>query len=180
MDVPRPRKWPLVKVFQVVSPSARDGSNPIRYFPSWGQFSSISVSHIPNSFLKYQISSTELSCLNISVITSSEILLILGQSNDRRFPIFLQQVRCSIIISSFWTGLNPSIRALHTFTSTGMTASAPYVRENGVSLVDLRGVVRYAHKTLGSFSAQLPLAPSNLLFNPFRIALLTALACPLL
>ena len=88
--------------------------------------------------------------------------------------------RCSIIISSFWTGLNPSIRALHTFTSTGMTASAPYVRENGVSLVDLRGVVRYAHKTLGSFSAQLPLAPSNVLFNPFRIALLTALACPLL
>ena len=84
------------------------------------------------------------------------------------------------LISSFWTGLNPPILALHMFTSAGMTASAPYVKENGVSPVDLWGVVRYAHKTLGSSLAQLLLALSNLLFNPFRIALLTASACPLL
>ena len=88
--------------------------------------------------------------------------------------------RCSTIISSLWTGLNPSIRALHMFTSAGMTTSVPYVKENGVSPVDLWGVVRYAHKTLGSSSAQLPLALSNLLFNPLRIVLLTALAYPLL
>ena len=88
--------------------------------------------------------------------------------------------RCSTIISSFWTGLNPSICALHTFTSAGMTASTPYVGENGVFLVDLRGVVQYAHKTLGNSSTQLPLAPSNLLFNPFKIALLTASAYQLL
>ena len=88
--------------------------------------------------------------------------------------------RCSTIISSFWTGLNPLIRVLHTFTSASMMAYAPYVKENGVSLVDLRGVVRYAHKTLGNSSAQLPLAPSNLLFNLFKIALLTASAYPLL
>ena len=61
--------------------------------------------------------------------------------------------RRSTIISSFWPGLNPSIRVLHMFTSDGITASASYVRENVVSLVDLRGVVRYAHKTLGSSSA---------------------------
>ena len=88
--------------------------------------------------------------------------------------------RCSTIISSLWTGLNPSIHALHMFTLAGRTASAPYVRENGVSPMDLRGVIRYAHKTLGSSLAQLPLTPSNLLFNPLRIALLAASACPLL
>ena len=55
-----------------------------------------------------------------------------------------------------------------------MTASAPYVRENGVSPVDLLGVVQYAHKTLGSSSAHLPLVLSNLFFNPFTIALLVA------
>ena len=79
-----------------------------------------------------------------------------------------------------WMGLNPSIYALHMFTSAGITASAPYVRENGVSLVDLQGVVRYAHKTLGNSSAQLPLASSSLIFNPIKIVLLIALACPLL
>ena len=85
----------------------------------------------------------------------------------------------STIISSFWTGSNPSTRALHRFTMTGITASALYVRENGVSPMDLWGVIQYAHKTLGSSLAQLPLAPSNLLFNPFKIVLLMASACPL-
>ena len=59
----------------------------------------------------------------------------------------------STIISSFWMGSNPSIRVLHMFTSASITASAPYVRENRVSPVDLRDVVRYAHKTLGNSSA---------------------------
>ena len=86
----------------------------------------------------------------------------------------------STIISSFWTRSNLSIRALHMFTLVGITASASYVSENGVSPVDLRGVVRYVHKMLGSFSAQLPLAPSSLLFNPFKIVLLMASSCPLL
>ena len=53
-----------------------------------------------------------------------------------------------------------------------MTTSVMYVRENGVSLVDLLGVIQYAHKTLDSSSAHLPLIPSNLFFNPFTIALL--------
>ena len=78
MDVPWPRTWPLVKVFQVVSPSAHDRSNPVGSFQGWGQFLGISVSHISHGFSKYQISSTELSYLNISVITPSESLLILG------------------------------------------------------------------------------------------------------
>ena len=78
MDVPWPRNWPLVKVFQVVSPNTRDRSNPVGSFPGWGQFLGISVLHISHGFLKYQISCTELSYLNISVITLSESLLILG------------------------------------------------------------------------------------------------------
>ena len=78
MDVPRPRKWPLVKVFQVVSPGARDRSNPVGTFPGWDQFPSISVSPISHSCSKYQISSTEFFYLNISVITPSEFLLILS------------------------------------------------------------------------------------------------------
>ena len=61
-----------------------------------------------------------------------------------------------------------------------MTASAPYVRENGVSPVDLLRVVWYAQRTLGNSSAHLPLVPSNLFFNPFIMALLVALAWPLL
>ena len=76
--------------------------------------------------------------------------------------------------------LNSETHALHKLTSIGIMASAPYVRENRVSLVDLRGVIRYAQKTLGSSSAQLPFAPSSLLFRPFTITLFTASAWPLL
>ena len=87
---------------------------------------------------------------------------------------------CFSINSKFSTGPNPETWELHKFTSAGMTASASYVRENGVSPVDLLRVVRYAHRTLGNSSTHLPLAPSNLLFNPFTMALLVALAWPLL
>ena len=78
MDVPQLRKRPLVKVFQVVSPGARDRCNPVGSFLGLGQFPSISVSHISHSFSKYQISSIELPHLNISVVTLSNFLLILG------------------------------------------------------------------------------------------------------
>ena len=88
--------------------------------------------------------------------------------------------KCSTIIPSFRMGLNPSTRALHRFTSADITTSAPYVKENGVSPVDLLGVVRYAHNTLGNSSAHLPFASPNLFFNPFTIVLLMASACPLL
>ena len=60
---------------------------------------------------------------------------------------------CFSINSEFLARLNPKTGALHKFISDGMTASAPYVRENEVSLVDLLGVVRYAHRTLGNSSA---------------------------
>ena len=75
---------------------------------------------------------------------------------------------------------NSETRALHKFTSSNITASIPYVRENNVSPVNLLGVVRYAHRMLGNSSAHLPLIPSNLLFNLFTIVLLVALAYPLL
>ena len=85
-----------------------------------------------------------------------------------------------IINSEFMAGLNPETQALHKFTFVGMTAFAPYVTENGVSPVDLLGVVQQAYRTLGNSSAHPPLAPSNLLFNPFIMTLLVALAWPLL
>ena len=77
-------------------------------------------------------------------------------------------------------GLNPKTQALHKFTSAGMTASTPYVRENGVSPTDLLKVVQYAQRTLGNSSAYPPLAPSNLFFSPFIMALLVSSAWPLL
>ena len=87
---------------------------------------------------------------------------------------------CLTINSAFLAGENPKTQTLHKFISVGMTASAPYVRENGVSPVDLLGVVRYAHKTLGNSLAHLPLAPFNLFFNSFTMALLVASTWPLL
>ena len=87
---------------------------------------------------------------------------------------------CFTINSSFSVGTNPETRALHKFTLAGMTASILYIRENGVSPMDLLEVIWYAHKTLGSSSAHLPLVPSNLFFNLFTIALLVALAWLLL
>ena len=48
--------------------------------------------------------------------------------------------------------------------------------ENRDSPVDLLKVVWYAYRTLGNSSAHLPLAPSNLLLNPFTMALLVASA----
>ena len=61
-----------------------------------------------------------------------------------------------------------------------MTTSAPYVRENAISPIDLLEVVWYTHRTMGNSSAHLTLAPSNLLFNPFTTALLVASAWLLL
>ena len=87
---------------------------------------------------------------------------------------------CFIINSEFLARLNPETRALYKFTSAGMTTSAPYVRENRISPVDLLELAQYAHKTLGNSSAHLPLAPSNILFNPFTMALLVTSAWPLL
>nr|POE83316.1 hypothetical protein CFP56_39882 [Quercus suber] len=78
--------------------------------------------------------------------------------------------------SPFWVWSKPSTRALQRFTLAGITASALYVKENGVSPVDLLAVVRYVHKMLGSSSANLPFVPSNLFFSPLRITLLVASA----
>ena len=61
-------------------------------------------------------------------------------------------------------------------TSMSITASVLKVKETGVSLVGLLGVVWYAHNTLGSSLAHFPLAPSNLFFNPLTMALFVASA----
>ena len=84
------------------------------------------------------------------------------------------------INSEFLARVNLETRALHKFIFAGTTDSAPYFIENGVSLVVLFGIVRYAHRTLGNSSAHLLLAPSNLFFNSFTMALLVASAWSLL
>ena len=61
--------------------------------------------------------------------------------------------------------------------SNGITASAPYVIEKWVSLVDFRGVVRYIQRTCDSSSTHFPLASSNIFLSPFTMILLTASAC---
>ena len=43
--------------------------------------------------------------------------------------------------------------------STGMIASLLHASRNGVSLVGVLAVVRYAHRTLGSSFGQIPFAP---------------------
>ena len=56
----------------------------------------------------------------------------------------------------------------------GITTSAPYIIEKGVSPVEHRGMVRYAHNTLKSSSAHQPFKSSSLFFRPFTMDLLVA------
>ena len=52
------------------------------------------------------------------------------------------------INSEFFDGVKSETRALHKFISADITTFAPYVKENGVSPMDLLRVVQYAYKTL--------------------------------
>ena len=58
-----------------------------------------------------------------------------------------------------------------TDSSAGMTASDPYVRENGVSPVDERAVVRYDQRTPDSSSAHAPFAFCNRFFEVYMMVL---------
>ena len=64
--------------------------------------------------------------------------------------------------------------------SSGMTTSEPYASENGVSPVDLLGVVLKVHRILGNSSTHLSLASSSLFLIPSNTVLFDASACPLL
>ena len=78
------------------------------------------------------------------------------------------------------TGEKSEVLVLHKLISIGITTSAPYAKEYGVSHVDLRRVVLYAYNTFGNSSTHLPFVSSNLFFNLLTITLLVALAWPLL
>ena len=62
--------------------------------------------------------------------------------------------------------------------SRGTKISAPKVIEKGVSLMDLRGVVRYVKRTCGNSSTHFPFVSSSLFLSPLTMTLLTALAYP--
>lgn len=58
------------------------------------------------------------------------------------------------------------VRVVRIATSIGMTASVPYTRRKGVSLVGVRTVVRYVHNMCCNSSAQFPLAFPSLFLIP--------------
>ena len=62
--------------------------------------------------------------------------------------------------------------------SRGITISAPKVIEKEVSLMDLRGVVRYVQRTCGNSSTHFPFVLSSLFLSPLTMTLLTASAYP--
>uniref|UniRef100_A0A2N9HIY7 Uncharacterized protein n=1 Tax=Fagus sylvatica TaxID=28930 RepID=A0A2N9HIY7_FAGSY len=81
-------------------------------------------------------------------------------------------------VCSLFSGSNSSECKVGRPISSGITASTPYVRENGVSPVEFRGVVLNVHSTLGSSSTHRPLAFSSIFLIPLRIVLLRDFACP--
>ena len=64
-------------------------------------------------------------------------------------------------------------------TSAGMTASLPYVSQNGVSPVCVLTVVLYAHGILGSSSGHIPFAPSSQVLIILSKDRFVTSACPL-
>ena len=74
--------------------------------------------------------------------------------------------------SSLSLGLSDWVLNVGKLVSRGMTASAPEDIKKGVSPVDLRGVVRYVHRTCGSSSTHLSFASSNLFLSPLTMILL--------
>ncbi|GJU84972.1 hypothetical protein Tco_1292518 [Tanacetum coccineum] len=68
--------------------------------------------------------------------------------------------------SSFFVGSTSIVRSVGMPISVGITASVPYVSENGVSPLFDFIVVRWDHRTCESSSIQSLLLSSNLLFIP--------------
>lgn len=58
------------------------------------------------------------------------------------------------------------VRVVRIATSIGMTASVPYTRRKGVSLVSVCKLVQYAHNTFCNSSTQFPLAFPRLFLIP--------------
>lgn len=71
-----------------------------------------------------------------------------------------------------------SILMVSNLTSIGIIALVPNVKLNGVSWVNVQGLVWYAHNTLGSSSIHLPLDTSNFIMSPCRIILLVTSTLP--
>ena len=104
-------------------------------------------------------------CTNLTIATSPH-----SSAKSR-----LREMSCSLLLPRNWSDLNVGKPI-----SVGITASDPYVIENGVSLVDLLGVVRYVYKTWGNSSTHLPLASSSLFLKLSTITLFVTSAWPLL
>lgn len=66
-----------------------------------------------------------------------------------------------------------------TTISIGTTTSDSYTNPNGFYHVAFLSIVRTAQKTLSNSSVHLPLSVSSCFFNPLRIILFVASACPL-
>ena len=60
-----------------------------------------------------------------------------------------------------------------------MTTSVPYASQNDISPVGVLTIVRYAHRTLGSSSGQIPFAPSSQVLMILRNDRFVTSTCPL-
>ena len=169
VGIPWPGKWSFVQILQVIC-LCQVGTN----FPALTSRVFLITFRSTKSFAPNSLFLTSLLYLRASFCWYFASRIVTDSRHSS------SMFNCFIFNSKFSAGLNLKTRALHKFISTGMTASAPYVRENEVSPEDLLGVVRYAHRTLGNSSAHLLLAPSNLLFNLLTMALLVASTWPLL
>ena len=78
---------------------------------------------------------------------------------------------------SLLPGVKELVLSVGNLVSRGITASALKVIENRVSLVDLRGLVRYVQRTCDSSPTHFPFASYSIFLSPFTITLLTIPSC---
>jgi hypothetical protein len=77
-------------------------------------------------------------------------------------------------------GLSVVVRRLRYFISSGNTASAPYINQNGVKFVTLHTVVLWLHIAIGMISAHLPFfSPSSIFLIPLKIREIALSTAPL-
>ena len=94
------------------------------------------------------------------------------------FLFVLQLSLCSSLIAHHCCLEKKLVLSVRNPVSRGMAVSAPQVIEEGVSLVDLWGVVWYVQRTCGNSSTHFPFASSSLFLSPLTMTLLTVSAYP--
>ena len=116
---------------------------------------------------------------DIGVIVYRHEILILHQPLLRYHLDFVHQVKLKahglliliLVIGFHLIAVSP--------TSAGMIMSLLYASRNNISPVGVLAVVRYAHRTLGSSSDQIPFAPSSRVLMIWSKDQFVTSTCPL-